>query len=211
MHDLEVALREAGYAVCNVSYPSREHRIADLASRFVAPSIARCVEDADEPVHFVTHSLGGIVVRELAKQGLVRTFGRVVMIGPPNHGSEVVDALGSQYAFAVINGPAGGELGTSISSLPRRLGSPPFETGIIAGSRSINWINSLIIPGVDDGKVSVASTRLEGMRDFVVVAAAHPFLIMNDDVIEQTIRFLAHGCFAHDEQTSSVADTQPCG
>lgn len=210
MHDMELALQGAGYRVCNTAYPSREHSIADLASRFVAPSIARCVRDADEPVNFVTHSLGGIIVRELAKTGLVRTFGRVVMLGPPNHGSEVVDALGDWYLFGAINGPAGGELGTSMDSGPQRLGPATFEVGVIAGSSSINWINSIIIPGVDDGKVSVQSAKLEGMRDFVVVTASHPFLMADRDVIKQTIQFLTSGCFAHDEQEVPIVGTQPC-
>ena len=206
MHRMESALHGAGYRVCNIAYPSREQPIAVLASQYVAPSIARCVPDADEPVNFVTHSLGGIIVRELAKAGLVRTFGRVVMLGPPNHGSEVVDALGDWYIFGAINGPAGGELGTSINSVPQRLGPAGFETGVIAGSRSINWINSLIIPGVDDGKVSVQSAKLEGMRDFLVVATSHPFLMTDGDVIKQTIRFLSHGCFARDEPVGRFGD-----
>jgi len=210
MHDMEIALQGAGYRVCNIAYPSREHPIADLASRFVAPGIGRCVPDADEPVSFVTHSLGGIIVRELARTELVRNIGRVVMLGPPNHGSEVVDALGDWYLFGAINGPAGGELGTSMSSGPQRLGPATFEAGIIAGSRSINWINSLIIPGVDDGKVSVQSAKLEGMRDFVLVGTSHPFLMTDREVIRQTIRFLTSGCFAHDMQEASSSGTQPC-
>ncbi len=210
MHNMELALQLAGYRVCNIAYPSTKHSIPDLASQYVAPSIARCVADSDEPVNFVTHSLGGIIVRQLAKTGLVRSFGRVVMLGPPNHGSEVVDALGDWYIFRVINGPAGGELGTSKNSVPRRLGPANFEAGVIAGSSSINWINSLIIPGMNDGKVSTESARLEGMRDFIVVPVSHPFLMTNGDVIKQTIRFLAYGCFAHDEKSAPANGAAPC-
>lgn len=208
---MELALQRAGYRVCNIAYPSREHSIAELASQYIAPNITRCIPDAaDEPVNFVTHSLGGIIVRQLAKTRVIRTFGRVVMLGPPNHGSEVVDVLGDWYLFGAINGPAGGELGTSPSSVPQRLGPVRIETGIIAGSKSINWINSLIIPGADDGKISVQSTKLEGMRDFIIVKTSHPFLMTDDDVIKQTIRFLAYGCFTHDKQNVSVAGVQLC-
>ena len=210
MHDLAQALEGAGYHVCNVAYPSREHSIAELSSRFVAPGIARCVQNAAEPANFVTHSLGGIIVRELAKAGSVQTFGRVVMLGPPNHGSEVVDALGDWYIFGAINGPAGGELGTSKDSVPQQLGPAPFQVGIVAGNRSINWINSLMIPGPDDGKVSVESAKLEGMQDFVIVRASHPFLMKDRDVIEQTIRFLTSGCFAHEEERPPVGSAQQC-
>jgi len=209
MHDMALALEGAGYRVCNVAYPSREHSIAELSSRFVAPSIARCVPNAAEPVSFVTHSMGGIIVRELARAGLVRTFGRVVMLGPPNQGSEVVDALGDWRIFRAINGPAGGELGTSEDSVPQQLGPATFQVGIVAGNRSINWINSLaMIPGADDGKVSIESAKLEGMQDFVIVRATHPLLMKDRDVIEQTLRFLTSGCFSHEEPP--MAEAQEC-
>src|SRR5262245_11316354 len=165
MDKTALALRKEGYRVCNIPYPSREHAIGQLAAEFVAPAIARCSAGESRPVNFVTHSLGGIIVRELARTGLLRNFGRVVMLGPPNHGSEVVDAIGSWELFERVNGPAGGELGTSPYSTLRQFGSPAFPVGIIAGNRSINLINSMIIPGVDDGKVSLDSAKLEGMRD----------------------------------------------
>lgn len=205
MHDMELALGEAGYRVCNIAYPTREHSVSALASRFVAHSIAQCVPDASEPVNVVTHSLGGIVVRELARSGLVGTFGRVVMLGSPNRGSEVVDVLGDGYLFNAINGPAGAELGTSPDSTPNRLGPATFQVGVIAGDRSINWINSLMIPGPDDGKVSVKNAKLDGMKDFIVVHAAHPFLMTNDEVIRQTLRFLDSGCFEHEDAKDTGA------
>ncbi len=210
MQDMAEALETAGYRVCNVAYPSREHSIAELSSRFVAPSIADCVSNTAEPVSFVTHSLGGIIARELAKTGAVQTFGRVVMLGPPNHGSEVVDVLGDWEIFDAINGPAGGELGTHEDSVPQQLGPATFQVGVVAGNRSINWINSLMIPGADDGKVSLESAKLEGMRDFVVVPASHPLLMKDREVIEQTIRFLTSGCFAHEEEATPVAGAERC-
>lgn len=200
MSKMEASLKEAGYQVCNISYPSRKHSIADLAARFVAPEIARCAPDPNEKIDFVTHSMGGIIVRQLAHAGLQRSIGRVVMLGPPNHGSEVVDALGEWYLFGALNGPAGRELGTKAGSVPQSLGPVMFETGVIAGRQSINWINSLMIPGVDDGKVSVENAKVEGMRDFVVIPATHPFLMHNREAIEQTINFLKTGCFKHDHQ-----------
>lgn len=200
MQRMEVALRKQGYRVCNLGYPSREHSIAELASRYVAPRVAECVRGSGEPVDFVTHSMGGIIVRQLAAAGLVRNIGRVVMLGPPNRGSEVVDRLGGWCLFRLLNGPAGGELGTSPDALPNRLGPARFEAGIIAGRRSINWILSLMIPGPDDGKVSIERARLEGMQDFVVVDASHPFLMNDSRAIGQTIHFLDQGRFAHDPQ-----------
>jgi len=195
MGRMAASLEAAGFRVCNVAYPSRRHSIRDLAERFVGPAIERACPDPSEPVHFVTHSMGGILARQLAASGCVRSFGRVVMLAPPNQGSEVVDRLGSWRLFKAINGPAGTELGTSPASTPMRLGPAPFELGIIAGNRSINWILSRLTPDENDGKVSVARARLEGMRDFLVVPAAHPFVMRHPVVIEQTIHFLRHGAF----------------
>jgi hypothetical protein len=211
MHRLEAALQAAGYRVCNIAYPSRQHSVASLAAGHVAPGIARCVPESAEPVNFVTHSLGGIIVRQLAATGAVRRFGRVVMLGPPNQGSEVVDPLGTWGLFQAINGPAGAELGTTPGSLPLKLGPAPFEVGIIAGSRSINWILSSIIPGEDDGKVSVQRAKLEGMRDFIVVPASHPFLMKDEDAIRQTIRFLSCGSFEHGGGGASPSCVPPDG
>ncbi len=192
------SLEAAGYRVCNVEYPSRDHAIEQLATDYVVPEIAKCVGESREPVSFVTHSLGGIIVRQLAATRAVERIGRVVMLGPPNHGSEVVDALGDWYVFKALNGPAGQQLGASADSLARSLGSAEFPVGIIAGDRSINWILSAIIPGEDDGKVSIESAKLEGMRDFIVLSASHPFLMNDRRAIEQTIHFLARGCFVRE-------------
>ncbi len=200
MQTMQEALQQKGYRVCNIAYPSREHPIAELAAQFVAPAIAECAHGKGVPLNFVTHSLGGIIVRELARTGKVRSFGRVVMLGPPNHGSEVVDALGGWSIFDAINGPAGHELGTNPESVPQKLGPVTFETGVIAGRHTINWINSVIIPGVDDGKVSLESAKVEGMRDYIVIPASHPFLMTDGEAIKQTIHFLEHGAFAHEAQ-----------
>jgi pimeloyl-ACP methyl ester carboxylesterase len=201
MAPLQAALERAGYAVCNVDYPSRQYPIARLAREFVAPAIALCFPHAPVGIRFVTHSLGGIVVRQLAVHELAGRIGRVVMLGPPNGGSEVVDRLGSWSLFAWINGPAGHELGTDPGSTPRMLGPARFEVGVIAGNRSLNPILSWIIPGQDDGKVSVGSAELEGMTDYLVVPSTHTFMMRSPPVIAQALHFLTHGRFAHPGMT----------
>jgi pimeloyl-ACP methyl ester carboxylesterase len=196
MDPLEKALSAAGYRVCNVAYPSRDYSVDVLARRFVAPAVKRCFPGHEGSVNFVTHSMGGIVVRQLAALGDMPRIGRVVMLGPPNQGSEAVDALGALRIFRWIGGPAGQTLGTSAGALPRTLGPVHFELGVIAGSRSFNpWLSSLLLPGQDDGKVTVAGTRVEGMKDFVVLPTTHVFMMRSPEVIRQTLHFLAHGCF----------------
>jgi hypothetical protein len=117
------------------------------------------------------------------------------MLAPPNRGSEVVDKLGGLFLFKWINGPAGNELGTRKDSTPNLLGPANFPVGVIAGDRSINWINSLLIPGRNDGKVSVERTKLGGMSDRIVIHATHPFIMRNREAIRQTIQFLRTGGF----------------
>jgi hypothetical protein len=197
MVKMESALSEAGYKVRNVDYPSRTASVQKLADDAIGKAVGDCQQDGATKIDFVTHSLGGILVRSYLARHAIPSLGRVVMLAPPNRGSEVVDKLGWLFLFKWINGPAGNELGTDKNSTPNKLGPANFPVGIIAGDRSINWINSLLIPGRDDGKVSVERTRLAGMTDHLVVHAAHPFIMRNGEAIRQTIQFLRTGSFDH--------------
>ena len=191
------ALTEAGYRVQNVDYPSRTASIQQLADDAIGKAVGDCQRDDATKIDFVAHSLGGILVRSYLARHSLPSLGRVVMLAPPNQGSEVVDKLGGWFLFKWLNGPAGNELGTDTNSTPNRLGPVNYPAGIIAGDRSINWINSLLIPGRDDGKVSVERTKLAGMSDYIVIHAAHPFIMRNSEAIRQTIQFLRTGVFDH--------------
>ncbi len=195
MGKLQKSLIDAGYGTCNVGYPSRSHGVEELVDRFVFPKIEESLPDSVGRVHFVTHSLGGIVLRQLLKEHPMEKLGHVVMLSPPNQGSEVVDELGSWKLFEFVNGPAGNQLGTSPSHLPSRLGPANWSLGIITGDRTINPILSSFIPGPDDGKVSVERAQLEGMADFRVISTSHPFIMRNDEVIGQVLFFLKNGAF----------------
>ena len=189
-----MALLEEDYSVHNVSYASTRKTIEQLAEEAIGPALKLC--PAEHKLHFVTHSLGGILVRQYLSHHEIANLGRVVMLGPPNKGSEVVDKLGKFPGFRFINGDAGLELGTGESSVPNRLGAANFDLGIIAGTRSINLILSHMIAGVDDGKVSVESTKLEGMHDHLELEVTHPFMMRNNKVIEQVIHYLETGRFS---------------
>lgn len=202
------ALQTEGYAVLNVDYPSREADIESLAATVIGQALADDRVMAAETIHFVTHSMGGILVRQFLQTNVIDRLGRVVMLGPPNRGSEVVDHLGDYQLFSAINGPAGNQLGTGSNSIPNRIGPVPFELGVIAGDRSINWINSQMIPGPDDGKVSVASTKVEGMKEHLVLHVTHPYLMKNAQVIRETLCFLRTGRFCASPQ-EGAADRPP--
>ena len=193
MEKLEKVLRQERFLTVNVDYPSTDFPIEILAEQAITPALAQCA--ADDEVNFVTHSMGGILVRQYLSDHEIPQLKRVVMLGPPNQGSEVVDKLKDVPGFYFINGAAGMQLGTGALSVPNRLGRAEFDVGIIAGTRSINWILSLLIPGTDDGKVSIARTRLEGMNDHLTMAVTHPFMMKNDKVIAQVVYYLKNGSF----------------
>ncbi|MBI4661509.1 MAG: alpha/beta fold hydrolase [Verrucomicrobia bacterium] len=196
MAKMATALRQESFVVLNVDYPSRKSSVEELAGTTISNALQDAKIAEVNKIHFVTHSMGGILVRQYLKTNKIDRLGRVVMLGPPNQGSEIVDKLGDLAVFEMINGPAGRQLGTGADSVPNRLGPVAFEVGVIAGDRSINWINSAMIDGPDDGKVSVQRTKVAGMKDHLVVHASHPYLVRDDKAIRETIRFLRHGRFS---------------
>jgi pimeloyl-ACP methyl ester carboxylesterase len=209
MSVLEETLVGEGYRVANIDYPSREHPIEYLSELAVGTGLAQCEEHDASSVNFVTHSLGGILVRDYYARHPELTPGRVVMLGPPNQGSEVVDNLRDTPGFELINGPAGLQLGTDEGSVPSQLGPVTFELGVIAGTESINLLLSTFLPDPDDGKVSVQSARVSGMCSFLTVPVSHPFLMSDEAVVLQATAFLRSGKFSADNAETFEAGHCP--
>lgn len=197
MAKLERALSEKGYSTLNVNYPSTKGTIRELTEKVLPEAVSRCAARGCRKIHLVTHSMGGIMARLFLQKATLPEGSRLVMIAPPNHGSVIVDRFKDCFLFKWIAGPAVQELGTSGDSVPNRLGPVPLEVGIIAGNRSLNPIFSTLIPGPDDGEVSVESTRLSEMTDFLVVSSCHTFIMKNHEVIRQVSLFLETGRFDH--------------
>jgi len=190
--------QQNGYATIKVSYPSTRLPVAQC-SVYLKDAINLAQRQNFSHIHFVTHSLGGIILRHTLSSGLERNAGRAVMISPPNHGSEIVDRIGSWKLFQWVNGPAGQQLSTASGSLPNRLGPATIPTGVITGDRCafFDLLFRTFFTGRNDGKVSVESARLEEMRDFIVVHQSHPFIMNAEEVLKQSLYFIQHGQFQH--------------
>ncbi len=189
MDNIARYLDERGYTVVNIDYPSSKYEVATLAKDYVGPALENCCGGRE--IHIVTHSMGGIVLRQYLQNHSIENLGKIVMIAPPNHGSAWSDRLGDWKIAQWIMGPALPELKTGESgvpdSLPSRL-SPTAnpEFGIIAGNGRF---------GENDGKVSVESTKLEGMADFKIVGETHISILAAQEVMEAVERFLKEGQF----------------
>jgi pimeloyl-ACP methyl ester carboxylesterase len=190
LHKLRSRLESEGYHVFAVDYPSTRLEIPGAADYL--HHVIESLEGIDE-INFVVHSMGGLVARAYLAKHQDHRIRRMVMMGVPNLGARMADHLRSNLLFRALYGPAGNQLGTAKKGLITTLPTPEFEFAVIAGSRGTLSGFNPIIPGDDDGTVSVASTRLPGASDFLMVHCLHSFIINNDNAIEATVRFVKQG------------------
>jgi hypothetical protein len=202
MRRLAGVLRRAGYGVVNVGYPSRRAPVGRLADEAVGAHVAAALRAEPERLHFVTHSLGGILVRHWAGRHPLPAGSRAVMLAPPHGGSEAADRLRHVPPLRWWCGPAMDELGTGAESVPARLGPITLETGVIAGSRNYLPFFERFYDGDSDGIVAVERARVAGMADFVVVPRGHTFIMRAPETARQTLHFLRHGRFDHAAETA---------
>jgi len=195
MGKLAESLQEDGFSTANIDYPSSTEAIEVLAPKVVNEGLRQCRQIGATQIHFVTHSLGGILLRYAYEQEPIPDLGRVVMLGPPNHGSEVIDKARNWPGATMLTGIAGLQLGTDEASIPSQLGPVDFELGVIAGTGSNNPMMSMMLPDEDDGKVTVVSTQVEGMDDFKIVTDSHYLMMKSVDVIADIKQFLRTGSF----------------
>lgn len=196
MGRLAAAARREGYTTCSPEYPGRHLSLAALADH-VAPMVAAFEASCWGPLNIVTHSLGGLVARALILTKRPARLGRVVMLAPPNAGSEVADLVYRARLDRLFLGPVGAHLRTSrLAEDERLLGRVDFDLGVIAGDRSLDPVlPPLIFARPNDGKVAVAATHVEGMADHIVLPVSHMLMTYDRRVIAQTMAFLDNGRF----------------
>jgi pimeloyl-ACP methyl ester carboxylesterase len=195
LRSMQTAVEASDFAALNLRYPSRQKPLEALAEE-IHPVIERFAGGIAGSLHFVGHSMGGLLTRVYLARHRPERLGRVVMLGTPNGGSEVADRLKNFLPYRAFFGPAGQQLGTRRDAALQALFPPvDYPVGIIAGNRSIYPITSVFLPRPHDGRVSVENTRLDGMTDHIVLAAPHPRLPENGTAIAQTIVFLKNGKF----------------
>ncbi len=192
MKYLEQYLRKQGYDVINLNYPSTNYKLEQLVG-IIHDDLSKTLVE-DKPVHFIGHSMGGLLVRAVIHKHRPQNLGRVVQLAAPNNGSEVADILKNYWLYKKVYGPAGQQL-TTDKDLSSLFGEVDYELGVIAGNSTIHPISSIIIPGEDDGRVSIKSTKLNGMKDHIIVSASHMFFPINNTVHLQTEHFLKYGVF----------------
>lgn len=209
MSRLAHGLEDESYRVVNLTYPSRSVPLEELASAWLPEKLYAAGLDATTPFDFVTHSMGGIIVRLYRRDVLPTHPGRVVMIAPPNQGTPVVDRLTSFAPFRWFTGVNGRRLGTRADSLPRALGPWPAkagELGVIAGDHCLNPLFGAWIGEPNDGKVAVSHTKLEGMSDFIVLPHSHTWLQWRASTLVQVKAFLRSGKFMRSQEQGTGSE-----
>ncbi|MGB5604759.1 MAG: alpha/beta fold hydrolase [Gammaproteobacteria bacterium] len=185
-------LEDAGYYVQRVEYGSL-HQNPDEILMEISTQINQCCQKHTQRVHFVGHSLGGLMVRAYLQNNKVDQLGRVVLLGTPNKGSEAADHFSNSWLMDIL-GPTAKALGTDANSFPRSLEAPYYPVGIIAGERK-SELNDSVIPGKDDGLVSVEATKIDAMTDFIIIETGHSMMRYDREVADQTIEFIKNGVF----------------
>ncbi|MDA8137232.1 MAG: alpha/beta fold hydrolase [Desulfobacteraceae bacterium] len=201
LRTIAAGLEKAGFKTVNIGYPSRRRPIEALAMEAIPKALEQCQTASCDTIHFVTHSMGGLLVRYYLSRHPFKNLGRVVMLGPPNRGSELADTLQQHWFYRWLNGPAGRQLSTGPTGIAASLGPVTYPVGIITGNAPTIFDRrfSNRISGENDGKVSVEHAKVQGMTDFLVLPYSHTFIMEEEETIAQTIQFLRMGQFNKNE------------
>lgn len=195
-------LQEHGYKTLPIDYPSRRFHVFQLVEQFIMPKINKEISSCSK-IHFVGYSMGGIMVRYIIANHRPKNLGRVVYIATPHTGVEVVNNLGKYIWFKTIFGPAVQDLAVGTEFLKKLPPAADYESGVISGNFSVNPFTSLfLISGDDDGTISVESTKINGMKDHIILNSTHNMLLYNQEVIEEVEYFIRNGEFRKNRKST---------
>ncbi len=202
--------KHGGYEVFPMDYSSLRSSVDDHARSLA--SVIRHLKGI-ESIDLVGHSMGNIVIRRYLAGDPSPHQGwrpdprirRIVMIAPPNNGSIAATKLADLRVYQKIFGEAGQQLGVGWEDLESRLTTPKTEFGIIAGGmRNRVGMSPFLLPGDDDGRITVETTRLPGATDFLVVPALHELIAHDPRVLRHTLQFLENGYFVSAAERQAI-------
>jgi triacylglycerol lipase len=194
MSYLEKQCKDEGYNTLNIGYSHIGRDVEAISDKRLQKKVQKCIEAGYKNIHFVTHSMGGLILRYYLQDNRLPEGSRIVMLSPPNHGSEVADSLKTNFFYKIFGGEVGKELQTN-SELIGKLRDVDYEIGVITGNKSFNKKFSKMIPGQDDGRVSTERAKLNEMKDFLIVNNSHLTIKYDKYVANQTLHFLQNGSF----------------
>ena len=189
---LERALRDHGYEVLNVSYPSTAATIEVHAQRLQDTLEAALAgrDLARLELSFVGHSMGGLVIRQYLQQQGARPAACVVFLGTPQHGASLCDLRREWWLFQLFMGDQAAVQLSPSHPFWQQLRPPSCPFGLVIGGVGTADGRHGQIPGDDDGTVGVAEARLPGATDEIVLPLQHTFLSFRDAAITQVLAFL---------------------
>ena len=199
MSQITKALDQAGYCVVNFEYESRRYSIDEVATSFLPQFIKKYCTDPKKKINFITYSVGGLVLRRFLEKDKLFKLGRVVMIAPPNHGSELATFLKKylNFIYKFVCGQIGQQLGTDKNDYINKIlkQNVNFDLGIIAGRGALSPFSYFMIDGIHDGMILVESTELQGMKDHIIIPASHSFILFFRFTAKKVLDFLKNGNF----------------
>jgi esterase/lipase len=198
-------LTKQGYKVINIGYPSTKYPLEQLVNivqeNINHKLIALEHKSPEYTINFIGYSMGGLILRAIFSNNnnnidiIRKHLGKIVLLATPNHGSEVADFFQNNWLYKKIFGPAGQQLITDQTNIKNLFTKIDYPLGVIAGNASLDYFFSRLIKQPNDGKVSIASTKIDGMQDHIILPASHTWLPYNKKVQSQIVYFLKHGKF----------------
>ena len=193
---LNEKLQQKGFKTYNFHYPSTKYPIEKLSSNYLKPFLAK-LNSQNQSISFLTHSMGGILLRHYLYKNKDIDIEKIIMLAPPNKGSDLVDIFGNNFIFKKRYGPAGQQIGTDLEQNLHLSNLEEYKVGIIAGDKTDHPYFSIFIPGKDDGKVALTNTFIDSDFDFLIVPCGHETILKSKIVLRAVDNYLKKGEFSH--------------